>query len=154
MKKVLFSLVAMSLLATTFISCQSNQKGTEEGGADSTTIATTADSATATTSVSIASAKNEILDVSPNVTVKTPQFSNEDVNGGFAKFEPLKQEYIAAITSNDAAKIKEVTTKFNAWVKDAATWGSKLTQEENQIYIDHYTKLVTQWDKLSLKVKK
>ena len=51
-------------------------------------------------------------------------------------------------------KIKEVTTKYNEWVIVASNWGSKLPTSENQIYIDHYTKLVTQWDKLTLKIKK
>lgn len=154
MKKVLFSLVAMSLIATTFISCQSNQKGTQETDADSSNVAVQVDSPKTAVKASLAKTGNAILDVSPNVKIEAPQFSNEDVNSGFAKFEPLKEEYIAAIASNDATKIKEVTAKYNAWVKDASTWGSKLTQSENQNYIDHYTKLVTQWDKLSLKVKK
>jgi hypothetical protein len=149
MKKILFSLVAMSLLATTLISCQSNQKGTEEGSATSTTGDTVKEA-----SSSIAKTGSPILDVSPNVKVETPQFSSEDVNAGFAKFEPIKQEYISAIASNDAAKIKEVTAKYNAWVVEAAAWGGKLPSSENQIYIDHYTKLTTQWDKLSLKLKK
>ncbi|MBP8066975.1 MAG: hypothetical protein KAY27_00290 [Pedobacter sp.] len=153
MNKVLFSIVAMSLLATTLISCQSNQKGTDEAAADSTTAASTS-AAPKEASSSIAKSGSEILDVSPNVKVETPQFSNEDVNAGFAKFEPLKQEYMAAIASKDAEKIKELTAQYNAWVKDASNWGGKLPSSENQIYIDHYQKLVTQWDKLTLKVKK
>lgn len=153
MKKVLFSIVAMSLLATTLISCQSNQKGTDEAAADSTTAPSTS-AAPKEASSSIAKSGSEILDVSPNVKVETPQFSNEDVNASFAKFEPLKQEYMAAIASKDAEKIKELTTQYNAWVKEASNWGGKLPSSENQIYIDHYTKLVTQWDKLTLKVKK
>lgn len=153
MKKVLFPIVAMSLFATTLISCQSNQKGTAEGN-DTAGTATKGTAKVKEASSSIAKTGSAILDVSPNVKVETPQFSNEDVNAGFAKFEPLKQEYIEAIASKDVAKIKEVTAKYNAWVMEAATWGSKLPTSENQIYIDHYTKLTTQWDKLSLKVKK
>ena len=151
MKKLLFSFMATGLLATTLISCQSNQKGTQETGADSTQTITVEDSsktAAATTNGS------ELLKVSPNVKLEAPQFSNEDVNNGFTQFEPIKQEYMAAINANDATKIKEVTAKYNSWIKNAATWGSKLTKDENQMYIDHYTKLVTQWDKLSLKLKK
>ncbi|MEJ5992890.1 hypothetical protein WG904_00575 [Pedobacter sp. Du54] len=156
MKTVLFSLVAVSLLATTLISCQSNQKGTAEGGDDTTTTtkATSASTTTKPSGPSIAATGSPILDVSPAIKVKAPQFSNEDVNAGFAKFEPLKEEYSKAIASNDAAKIKEVTAKYNAWVLEASKWGSKLPSSENQIYIDHYTTLTTQWDKLSLKVKK
>ena len=157
MKKVLFSLIAMSFLATTIISCQSNQKGTAESDADSTTVAANADTATsqqATATSEGANSGKALLNVSPNVKVETPQFSNEDVNKGFERFEPLKQEYIAAINSNDAAKIKAVNAKYWEWVKVASAWGSKLTKDENQIYVDHYTKLVAQWDKLSLKVKK
>ena len=153
MKKVLFSLVATGLFATTLISCQSNQKGTQETGADTTQI-TTVEDTTKASPVAATTNGSEILKVSPNVKLEAPQFSNEDVNNGFTKFEPIKQEYMAAINANDAAKIKEITAKYNSWIKDAATWGSKLTKDENQIYIDHYTKLVTQWDKLSLKIKK
>ena len=153
MKKVLFFLVATGLFATTLISCQSNQKGTQETGADSTQITTIEDSAKAA-AVAATTNGSEILSVSPDEKLVTPQFSNEDVNNGFAKFEPLKQEYMAAINANDPAKVKDVTARYFTWVQDAATWGSKLTKDENQIYIDHYTKLVTQWDKLSLKLKK
>ena len=153
MKKVLFYLVVTGLFATTLISCQSNQKGTQETGADSTQITTIEDSAKAA-AVAATTNGSEILSVSPDEKLVTPQFSNEDVNNGFAKFEPLKQEYMAAINANDPAKVKDVTARYFTWVQDAATWGSKLTKDENQIYIDHYTKLVTQWDKLSLKLKK
>ena len=155
MKKVLFSLVAVGLFATTLISCQSNQKGTEGAGADSTGATASTDTAKAKAAAVAATTNGSaILNVSPNVEVKAPQFSSEDVNAGFTKFEPIKQEYIAAINSKDVAKIKEATAKYNAWVMEAATWGSKLTKDENQIYIDHYTKLTTQWDKLTLKIKK
>jgi len=151
MKRVLFSFVALSFAATTLISCQSNQKGTEDSS-DSTAVAVT-DTATDTTAKAT-KIESDILNVSPTVKVKAPEFSNEDVNNGLAKFEPLKEEYMAALDAQDAGKIKEVTAKYYAWVKDASTWGSKLPKEENQIYIDHYTKLVTQWDKLTLKIKK
>ncbi|SFG94121.1 hypothetical protein [Pedobacter insulae] len=155
MKKVLFSLVAISFLATTIISCQSNQKGTAESDADSTkpdsqVIDTTATQAKTTSENKVKS----ILDVSPTVKVKTPQFSSEEVNEGFEKFEPIKQAYIAAINSKDAVKIKDVTAEYWKWVESASTWGKKLTKDENQIYIDHYTKLVSQWDQLTPKVKK
>ena len=153
MKKLLFSLVATGLFATTLISCQSNQKGTQETGADSTQITAVEDSAKEA-AVAATTNGSEILNVSPDEKLVTPQFSNEDVNNGFAKFEPLKQEYMAAINANDAAKIKEVNAKYIIWVTDAAAWGHKLPKDENQIYIDHYSKLVTQWDKLSLKLKK
>lgn len=154
MKKVLFSLVAAGLLSTTLISCQSNQKGTDGSAADSTETASEMTDSAKSASVAATTNGSEILSVSPDVVVKTPQFSNEDVNAGFAEFEPLKQEYMAAINSKDAGKIKEVTKKYNDWVVGAAAWGDKLTKEENQIYIDHYTKLTTQWDKLTAKVKK
>lgn len=154
MKKVLFSLVAVGLLATSLISCQSNQKGTDEASSDTTEAKAKVDSAKLAGSAVAMTNGSEIVNVSPNVEVKTPQFSSEDVNVGFAKFEPIKQEYIDAINSKDAAKIKEATAKYNTWVMSAATWGSKLPKEENQIYIDHYTKLTTQWDKLTVKLKK
>ncbi|MCY1534674.1 hypothetical protein D9M68_700540 [compost metagenome] len=96
----------------------------------------------------------EILSVSPDAEVKAPQFSSEEVNEGFAKFESLKDEYAAAINSKDKAKINAATAKYVTWVNEASKWGSKLTKDENQIYIDHYTKLVTQWDKLTARIKK
>lgn len=154
MKKVLLSLVAVGLLSASLISCQSNQKGKDEAGADSTGITAVSDTTKVAGKEVTATKGSDVVNVSPNVEVKTPQFSSEDVNVGFAKFEPLKQEYIAAINSKDAAKIKEVTAKYNAWVVDAASWGSKLPKDENQIYIDHYTKLAIQWDKLTPKVAK
>lgn len=153
MKKLLFSLVAASLLTTTLISCQSNQKGTDEAATDTTETPAMTDAEKAA-AVAATTNGSEILSVSPNVEVKAPQFSSEDVNIGFTKFEPIKKEYMAAINSNDAAKIKEATEKYNAWVIEASNWGGKLPKDENQIYIDHYTKLTTQWDKLSLKIKK
>jgi hypothetical protein len=150
MKKVLFSLVVMGLLATTLISCQSNQKGKVETDGDTTKGTTSVKPA----SVTLAKTGNPNLDVSPTEKVKTPQFSSEDVNASFAKFEPLKKEYIAAMASKDAEKIKEVTAQYNKWVNEASSLGKKLPASENQIYIDHYTKLVTQWDKLSVTMKK
>lgn len=154
MKKIFFSLFAVSVFATTLISCQSNQKGTADSSGDTTAATPASTAKVKEASSSIAKTGSEILDVSPTVKVEAPQFSNEDVNAGFAKFEPLKQEYIEALASKDAEKIKELTAQFNAWAKDASNWGSKLPSSENQIYIDHYTKLVTQWDKLTPKVKK
>lgn len=153
MKKVVFSLIAVSLLATTIISCQSNQKETtDSSGADSNATVNSIDTAKVTKD-SIGGGNN-LLAVSPDVVVKAPQFSSEDVNEVLGKFEPIKQEYIAAIKSKDANQIKAVTAKYYEWVKVAATGGSKLSKDENQSYIDHYTKLNAQWDKLSQRIKK
>ena len=155
MKKVLFSLVAMGFLATTLISCQSNQKGTAESGGDTTTKKATSKVPTPTvTPPTIAKTGNENLDVLPNEKVEVPQFSSEDVNTVFAKYEPLRQEYSDALTSNDVGKIKELTAKHNALVKETLSYAKKLPASENQLYIDTYTKFITQWDKLSLKQKK
>ncbi|RYG17590.1 MAG: hypothetical protein EOO07_10745, partial [Chitinophagaceae bacterium] len=86
MKKLFFSLVAVSVFATALISCQSNQKGTAEGGDDTTKTAASSTGSVKEASSSIAKTGSEILDVSPTVKVETPQFSSEDVNAGFAKF--------------------------------------------------------------------
>lgn len=146
----------MALLATSIISCQSNKKEPENNGADTATVVSGKVDTTNAAKEKMATGGNgaEILSVSPDAEVKAPQFSNEEVNAGFAKFEPLKDEYAAAINSKDKAKIKAVTAKYIIWVNEASKWGSKLTKDENQIYIDHYTKLVTQWDKLTARIKK
>lgn len=155
MKKTLFSLVAMGLFASSLTSCQNNQKASVDAEGD--TLSTTASAATSDSIAkpSIAKEKtgNPVLDVTPEQTVKTPAFSSEDVTNGFAKFEPLKKEYQAAIAAKDQAKIKELNKKYNEWVLEASKWGSKLPQSENQAYIDHYTTLTSQWDKLTASIK-
>lgn len=152
-----FSIMAVALMAGVMVSCQSNTKTPEDSVTDTTTtaaVSTSADTSAAKGQMAPTGNGAEILNVSPDVKVDVPQFSSEDVNNGFAKFEPMRQAYKQAIEQKDAAKIKELTTTFNAWAKEAATWGNKLTKDENQVYIDYYTKLVTQWEKLSKKVKK
>ncbi|RZK42816.1 MAG: hypothetical protein EOO90_05690 [Pedobacter sp.] len=153
MKKVLFSILATGLIATAMVSCQSNSKEDSKTATDSTEVVQTTETKD---SASVASTTTESspLNVSPEAKVNAPQFTIEELNNSFAKFEPLKQEFLAAINSNDAAKIKEVKAKYNAWVVEASAFGSQLTRAENQIYIEHYTKLVTQWDKLAAKTKK
>lgn len=143
MKKIFFLVLAMISFAA-ITSCQSNQKETTEG--DSTQKVANKDSITANQNTSTAvttDAKNE-----------APKFSSEEVNEGFAKFEPLKQEYIEAIKSKDAARIKAVNDKYMEWVKAAAYWGNKLTKEESKIHTDYYVKLVNEWDLLTPKTKK
>lgn len=140
MKKILFLVLAMISFAA-ITSCQSNQKETTEG--NSTQKVVNKDSITANQNAPTTDAK-----------IEAPKFSSEEVNEGFAKFEPLKQEYIDAIKSKDAAKIKAVNDKYIEWVKAAANWGSKLTKEEIQIYINYYTELTNQWDLITPKTKK
>jgi len=153
--------MAMAAIMGVLVSCQSNTKTPESAGSDTSALA----SSTSVTDSGAAAAKPvkavalpakdaEIMNVSPTAAVKAPQFTNEDVNAGLARFEPLRQEYEKAIESKNTAKIAEITTKYNQWVGEAATWGLKLTKDENQIYIDHYTKLVRQWEKLSQRIKK
>lgn len=131
MKKTLFSVIAIALFAV-ITSCQSNQKETTDG-----------DSTTASQSIPGAAVAADI-----------PKFSSEEVNEGFAKFEPLKQEYIAALKSKDEAKIKAVNDKYIEWIKVAVTWGNKLTQEESKLHTDYYSKLVHEWESITPKTKK
>jgi hypothetical protein len=148
MKKVFFSLVAMSFFATTIISCQSNQKE----AAESDTVKTEPAAEKVVAKVDSTGVKN--LDVSPDVVLKFPQFSSEDVNEGLAKFEPLKQEYIAALNSKDKAKINEVVKRFEKWFLDIVSWSDKLSQDERPIYTDYYTQITTQWDKITARYTK
>lgn len=146
MKKIFLS-VAVIGLATAIISCQSNQNETSETQADSSVIATKD-----TSSQAISSGKDiPLSEITATTKIEAPQFSSEEVNENLAEFEALKQEYITAVKSKDAAKIKAVTAKYNAWVPIAANWGGKLPQSENQAYINYYTKLVTQWDQITPK---
>ena len=76
MKKLLFSLVAMGFLATTLISCQSNQKGTAESGDDTTKKAASATSAAPVTHIvppTTTKTGNENLDVSPEEKIEIPE---------------------------------------------------------------------------------
>lgn len=155
MKKRILSALSIAAMLSLMVACQSNKKSPEQ--ADTTQIAASDNVDTAANKNVVSTAPgngSEIVNVSPTEKVKTPQFTSEEVNEGFAKFEPLKEEYAAAIASKDAAKIKEVTAKYNEWVKVASNWGSKLTKEENQVYIDHYQKLAIQWEKLTATIKK
>lgn len=156
MKKIVLSMVGVAAIAITMVACQNNSKGPENSGQDTTAAQTTTASVDTMANVKMATGGNgaEILSVSPDAKLEAPKFSSEEVNEGFAKFEPLRQEYAKAVESKNATKIKELTAQYNAWVKEASAWGAKLTKDENQIYIDHYTKLTTQWDKLTQKAKK
>ncbi len=150
MKKILFSLIAMSLFATTIISCQSNQKGTAESDTSSVKVDTSSSVAIAGNTVSV---QDNITKITPTSKIEKPIFSNEEINNSFAEFPALKEEYIAALKSKDDAKIKEVTDKYKTWVLTASTFGNRLAAEENQIYINYYTRLVVQWGKITEQYK-
>ncbi len=142
-------MLAIGLFASTIISCQSNQKGTPGSESDSTAVAAGKDSVSLTAANT--SGNIPIAAITADTKIEVPKFSSEEVNEGFAKFEPLKQEYIAALKSKNATEIKAVNTKYIEWVKVASNWKNLLTNEENQAYIDYYTKLVTQWDAIAKK---
>ena len=98
-KKLLLSVAAIALLATTIVSCTSEKKAdatsdtNELAAVDSPAVS--AETATTTTAADV------------------PSFSNEEVNKGLAEFATLKDEYLAALKSKDATKIQELGTKYS-----------------------------------------
>lgn len=131
MKKKLLSVAAIALLATTIISCSSEKKD---------------DSASDTNQVSVVDSPEVSAETATTSTVSdVPSFSNEEVNKGLAEFATLKEEYLAALKSKDAAKIQELGAKYSTWAQGAATWATKLKADEMQKYSDYMTKISKEW---------
>jgi hypothetical protein len=128
-KKLLLSVAAIALLATTIVSCTSEKK---DGATSDTNEVTAVDSP----AVSAETA---------TTTADVPSFSNEEVNKGLAEFATLRDEYLAALKSKDAAKIQELGTKYSTWAQGAATWATKLKADEMQKYSDYMTKISKEW---------
>lgn len=129
MKKKLLSVAAIALLATTIISCSSEKKD---------------DSANDTNQVAVVDSPAVSAETA-TTTSDVPSFSNEEVNKGLAEFATLKNEYVAALKSKDAAKIQELGTKYTTWAQGAATWATKLKADEMQKYSDYMTKISKEW---------
>ncbi len=152
MKSRKFSILTLAVVMSFALACKSDKKA-EANGADSVANAFSSD----TTGLFVEADSSKvgsgaaIINVKPDEALKLPVFSSEDVNQGMAKFEPLRKELEAAVNAKDVAKINELNTRFLDWAKVASTYGAKLPQDENQLYIDTYSSLVMQWDKLLAK---
>jgi len=147
MKKIFLNLLVLSSFGLFAVSCQSDKKAKDT---DSTAVAVqsdstvkkqaTADSTRAANAQPVTQAEVE------KAKVEAPDFSNEEVNNGFNEFKGLKDSYQTALKEKNQQAIKTAREKYNNWILKAATWGSKVSKEENQKYIDYYEKVVKQWE--------
>ncbi len=162
MKTNRFAGIAMAFTMVAFmISCQSNSKDSAQDGADSTVVDSNGDtthvgsSATSVSAVASPSAKGaSLINVKPEEKVVLSKFSNAEVNTIFSQFEAIKEEYLVALKEKNAEKIKEANEKYQKWVLTASSLTDKVGAQENQRYIDQYTKLVSQWDNATRLYKK
>jgi len=147
MKKIFLNLLVLGSFGLFAVSCQSDKKAKDT---DSTAVATqsdstlkkqaTADSTRAANALPVSQAEVE------KAKVEAPDFSSEEVNNGFNEFNELKASYETALKDKNQVAIKAVREKYNNWVVRAATWGDKVSKEENQKYISYFEKLVRQWE--------
>lgn len=143
MKKVFLTVLTLGFLAIGMVSCQSDKK--DKTSDDSTAVASDSSSVKVGNDAAApvtAPTKEEIA----NSQVAAPSFSNDEVNEGIKEFSKIKEEYVSALESKNADEIKAAKDKYNAWVTKAATWGNRVSTDENQKYIEYYQKLVRQWD--------
>lgn len=131
MRKILLSVAAVGLLATTLVSCDSTKK--TEKTTDSTV------SANGDTTVKVVTKTTEVK------TSEVPTFSSEDVNSGLADLTKLKDDYVAAIKNKNATEIQALTEKYKAWSQKATTLAAKLKPEEIQKYTDYVTQISKEW---------
>ncbi|RZK49168.1 MAG: hypothetical protein EOO99_07235 [Pedobacter sp.] len=150
MKRKIFSVLTLAAVISLTFACKSDKKADTDNQTDSLAMVNEADSAGLFAKVDSAKVGSgaAIINVEHTRPVVLPIFSSETVNTGLAKFEPLRKELEAAIAANDETKISALSKSFTAWVMEASTYGEKLTKDENQIYIDTYSKMVLQWEKL------
>lgn len=153
MKNKIFSILTLAAVVSLTAACTSDKKASTEGEADSLANASQVDSAGLFVKADSAKVGSgaAIINVEPTKPVSIPVFSSETVNQGLAKFEPLRKELEAAIESKNSEQISALSVKFTEWVKEASNYGTKLSREENQAYIDTYSKMVLQWEKLMAK---
>lgn len=144
MKKVFLTVLTLGFLSGIMVSCQSE---TKKESADSTVVSES-EAAAAKTADSLAAlpvlvpTKEEIK----KAEVKAPDFSNSEVNDGLNEFNSLKKDYANALANKDDEAMKDIITRYNAWVMKTSAYGSKLPADENQKYIEYYEKLAAQWD--------
>jgi len=134
MKNTILSIAAISLLATTLVSCNSTKK--TETTKDSSKIAVNGDTVTKVTTTTTETIKTNV-----------PTFSSEDVNKGLAEYSKLKDEYVAALKSKNAAEIKAISDKYTVWANKATGWASKLKPDEIQKYSEYMIKVSEDWAK-------
>lgn len=151
MKKIFLTVSTLGFLASVMVSCQSDKK---KGSVDDTAAVSQSNITKVADSLAalpvIEPTKEEIA----KAEVKSPDFSNSEVNEGLGEFNSLKEEYVSALTSKDNAAIKAVVDKYNTWVMKTATYGSKLPAAENQKFIEYYEKLAQQWNITERQAKK
>jgi len=141
MKNTILSITAIGLLASTLVSCDSTKK--TETTKDSTEISANGDTVTKVTTKTTETVKTEV-----------PTFSSEEVNKGLADYTKLKDDYIAAVKSKNAAEIKVISEKYAIWSGKVATWASKLKPDEIQKYSDYVLKLSEEWSKAATEAVK
>ncbi|MBE5322241.1 hypothetical protein IM793_24020 [Pedobacter sp. MR2016-19] len=134
MKNTILSIASIGLLASTLVSCDSTKK--TETTKDSSEISANGDTVTKVTTKTTEIVKTDV-----------PTFSSEEVNKGLAEYSKLKDEYVAAVKSKNAAEIKAISDKYTAWANQATGWASKLKPDEIQKYSDYMLKLSEEWTK-------
>lgn len=134
MKNTILSIAAVGLLATTLVSCDSTKK--TETTKDSSKIAVNGDTVTKVTTTTTETIKTDV-----------PTFSSEEVNKGLAEYSKLKDEYVAALKSKNAAEIKAISDKYTVWANKATGWASKLKPDEIQKYSEYMIKVSEDWAK-------
>ena len=134
MKNTILNIAAAGLLASTLVSCESTKK--TETTKDSSEISANGDTITKITTKTTETVKTDV-----------PTFSSDEVNKGLAEYAKLKDEYVAAVKSKNAAEIKALSDKYKAWANQATGWASKLKPDEIQKYSDYMLKLSEEWTK-------
>ena len=134
MKNTILSIATAGLLASTLVSCESTKK--TETTKESSEISANGDTVTKITTKTTETVKTDV-----------PTFSSEEVNKGLAEYAKLKDEYVAAVKSKNAAEIKALSDKYTAWANQATGWASKLKPDEIQKYSDYMLKLSEEWTK-------
>jgi hypothetical protein len=134
MKNTLLSIAAAGLLASTLVSCESTKK--TETTKDSSEISANGDTITKITTKTTETVKTDV-----------PTFSSEEVNKGLAEYSKLKDEYVAALKSKNAAEIKAISDKYTVWANKATGWASKLKPDEIQKYSEYMIKVSEDWAK-------
>ncbi|WP_316805017.1 hypothetical protein [Pedobacter nototheniae] len=140
MKKIILSVAAVGLLATTLVACNGTKK--TETSTDSTV------SAAGDTTVKVVTKTTEVI------KSEVPTFSSEDVNKGLADLDKLKDDYIAALKSKNATEIQALTEKYKAWSQNATALAAKLKPEEIQKYTDYVSKITKEWGEAAHEVIK
>ena len=120
MKKQLLLLAAV---ATIFASC----------GESTETATTKTEEAPANTEAPVANTTEVSSDI--------PNFSTPELKALAQEYTTYMHEASAAAKAGDAAKIQELTAKASEWATKTTAAVSKMTQEDQKIWTDYFTKL-------------